>query len=68
MACNQFRQHVAADSPVISEIGRLEIGDIQNVFVTFRVHHPAIGGIEKEWILVPHHLQKQADQSDSLFT
>lgn len=48
MACNQFRQHVAADSPVISEIGRLEIGDIQNVFVTFRVHHPAIGGIEKE--------------------
>lgn len=43
-------------SPVISKIRWLKICDVQNIFLPTRVHRPTVGGIEKKWVLIPHHL------------
>lgn len=48
--------------PVIAEVSWLEIGDVQNIFVAFRVHCSTVGGIQKEWVLIPHHLKQEVEQ------
>lgn len=51
-------------SPIITEITLLKFRDVQHIFVAIHRHWASIGGIEKEWILIPHHLLWLRDKID----
>lgn len=54
----EWRSQLFSLSPVISKVGIVEVRDVQNVLLASRVHGATIRGIQKERVLVPHHLSE----------